>query len=120
MLSLFPSLLSWGQLSPFFIRLTLGAVLLYWAYASFKTKNISTWEKVFGYLEGIAGILLVIGLWTQAAALFAGIKLVVCLVGKIRRKQFLTDGVNYYLVLLILAISLLFTGAGFFAFDVPL
>jgi uncharacterized membrane protein YphA (DoxX/SURF4 family) len=120
MLSLFPSLISWSQLSPFFIRLVLGIVLLHWAYKAIRARNISSFEKIFGYLEGLAGILLVIGLWVQAAALFACIKLIICLGGKIRRKQFLTDGVNYYLILLVLAISLLLTGAGFFAFDMPL
>lgn len=120
MLSLFPSLLSWSQLSPFLIRLTLGIVFIFWAYRSFKSKEISSTEKVFGYLEGVAGILLIIGLWVQAAALFACVKLAFCLVGKIRRKMFLTDGINYYILLLVMAISLLITGAGFFAFDLPL
>lgn len=120
MLSLFPSLLSWSQLSPFFIRLVLGLVFIFWAYKSFKNKSLSTPEKVFGYLEAIAGILLIIGLWVQGAALFACIKLIVCLIGKIRRKQFLTDGINYYALLLVMAISLLLTGAGFFGFDLPL
>ncbi len=120
MLSLLPSLLSWNQLSPFLIRITLGAVLIFWSYRAFKDKGLSNSEKAFGYVEGITGILLIIGLWTQGAAIVACIKLIGCLIGKIRRKQFLTDGVNYYVILLVMAISLLLTGAGFFGFDLPL
>ncbi len=120
MLSIFPSLLAWEQLSPFIIRIALGAVFLYWSHKAIKNKKLSSIEKIFGYLEGVAGILLIVGIWTQAAALFACIKLAGCLFGKIRHRQFLTDGVNYYLILLVMAISLLLTGAGFFAFDIPL
>ena len=120
MLSLLPSLLSWNQLSPFLSRVTLGVVLIFWSYRAFKDKSLSTPEKAFGYVEGVTGILLVIGLWTQGAAIVACIKLVGCLIGKIRRKQFLTDGVNYYAILLVMALSLLLTGAGFFGFDLPL
>jgi len=120
MLSLFPSLLSWDQLSPFFIRITLGIVLIFWSYRAFKNKGLSTTEKIFGYVEGVTGILLVIGLWVQGAAVVACIKLVGYIIGKIRRKQFLTDGINYYVILLVMAISLLLTGAGFFSFDLPL
>ncbi|MEK7646323.1 MAG: hypothetical protein AAB381_01350 [Patescibacteria group bacterium] len=120
MLSLFPSLLSWGQLSPFILRIILGCVFLYWAYTAIRSKNISTIEYVFGYIEGVAGLLLIAGLWVQGAALVACIKLVGCIIGKIRTGAFLTDGVNYYLILLAIAVSLLLTGAGFFAFDLPL
>jgi len=120
MLSLFPSLLSWNQLSPFLIRVTVGIIFIFWSYRTFKNKGLSAPEKAFGYVEGVTGILLVIGLWVQGAAVIACIKLVSCLIGKIRRKQFLTDGVNYYVILLIMAISLLITGAGFFGFDLPL
>lgn len=119
-LSLFPSLLSWGLISPLLIRLTLGAVFLFWSYRAFRNKSASSQDKGVAIIEFLSGILLVIGLWTQAAALVILIDLIVRIVGKIMKKQFLTDGVNYYFVLLILALSLLVTGAGFLAFDLPL
>jgi len=76
--------------------------------------------KLVGLVEAIAGVLMVIGLWTQLAALVAGIDLVVRIGGRIKARAFLTDGVNYYVVLLVLAISLMVLGAGKMAFDLPI
>jgi hypothetical protein len=119
MVSLFPYLLSWSELSPLLIRLTLGAIMIYWSYKGLRT-NTDTTKKLLDVAQGLVGILLVIGLWTQIAALLAAIGFIVCIVGKIRTKSFLTDGVNYMLILLVLAISLLLTGPGLIAFDIRL
>ena len=117
MLSLFPTLLSWSQISPLIIRLTLGAVFLYWTYQAIASRPLSTQKKVIAFIEFITGALLVIGLWTQGAVIVVIINLVVRLVERVHKKAFLTNGVNYYLILLILAISLLVTGAGIWAID---
>jgi uncharacterized membrane protein len=119
MLSLFPELLSWSQLSPFLIRITLGLVLLYWAFQALRNSN-SGLGKLVGILEGIAAILLIIGMYVQGAALYAAIDLAIRLVGRIMNRSFLTNGINYYLILFVLAVSLLLTGAGLFAFDIAL
>jgi uncharacterized membrane protein YphA (DoxX/SURF4 family) len=117
MLSLFPSLLALEGFAPFLLRLTLSAVFLVWAAQ--KRKGGSR-DKQIAVLDLIVGILLIIGYLTQLAALVASIMLAVGLVKKIKNKKFLTDGVNYYLILLIIAITLLLTGPGFIAFDLPL
>ncbi len=120
MLSLFPSLLSFAPLAPFLIRLTLGIILILWTLQTFKNGSTTSSHKTISGIEGIAAILLIIGAWTQGAALFIVIDLIVRLIWKIRAKQFLTNGINYYLILLVLAVTLLLTGAGGFAFDYPL
>ena len=120
MLSIFPTLLSFTRLAPFMIRLALGLVFVFWAYKSYKGTKSSSKSKTIGTVEGIAGILLVIGMWTQLAALYAVIDLLVRLFDRFKNKAFLTDGVNYYLLLLVMALTLLVTGAGFLAFDLPL
>ncbi len=120
MLSVFPSLLSWQLVAPLIMRLALGAIFIHWAYRSFKNKNASAQKKAIGIVEGISGILLVIGLWTQVAALIAIVYLLVGIYHKISKKAFLTDGVNYYLVLLVIAVSIIVSGAGLIAFDLPL
>jgi len=121
MLSVFPSLLSWQELSPLLIRLVLGAVLIHWAYRGlFRATSPSVYLKALAVIEAIAGILIVLGLWTQVAAAAVAIDLVVRIVERVTKKAFLTDGVNYYLVLLVLALSLLVTGAGWWAFDLSL
>jgi uncharacterized membrane protein YphA (DoxX/SURF4 family) len=119
-LSLFPSLLAWGGLAPFLIRLALGAVFIVWSYAGIKNRSAGSADKIISIVEGVAGLLLVIGLWTQGVALFTVIDLLVRIAGKIKNRQFLTAGVNYYLVVIVLALSLLFTGAGMFSIDLPL
>ena len=118
MLSLFPSLLSWDQVSPLIIRVTLGAIFLYWAYKAVKQRPVSNDKKIVALIELVTGALLVIGLWTQAAAIAAVINLVVRLVERMQKKAFLTDGVNYYLILLVLALSLIVTGPGIWARDI--
>lgn len=120
MLSLFPSLLSWSQLSPFIIRLTLAAVLIVWAYGSFRNSGAKSSDKVIALIESLVALFLIFGHWTQGAALVAILDLLVRIGFKIRARQFLTSGINYYLIILVLAVSLLFTGAGLFASDMPL
>lgn len=120
MLSLFPSLLSWSQLSPTLIRIVLGAVLLYQSYHELRSGKVSTTTKAVGVIEALSGILLFIGLWTQLAALVIVVDLIIRLILKAKSRAFLTDGVNYYLLLLVLAVSLIFTGAGLWGFDLPL
>ncbi len=119
-LSVFPSLLAFEQISPLLIRLTLGVVLVYSAYRALSGTSLNIQKKSLHIIEALAGLFLILGLWTQVAALFATVDLIVRLIDKIIKKAFLTDGVNYYLILLVLAISLLFTGGGFLGFDRPL
>lgn len=120
MLSLFPTFLSWNQISPFLIRLVLGAVLIYWSYQRLSRSGLAARSRAVGILDAILGILFIIGLWTQVAAIIFGIDLVIRIVKKITERAFLTQGVNYYLILLVLCISLLVTGAGWWGFDLAL
>lgn len=122
MLSIFPSLLTYQEISPLIIRLVLGITLVYFGYQKTlgKGKSSGSNTKAYGVGEIITGAFLVIGLYTQLAALINVIILIIKIGHKINRKAFLTDGVNYYALLLAMALSLLFTGAGFLAFDLPI
>ncbi len=120
MLSIFPNLLSYNQLSPFLIRITIGIIMVYWAYSSFRTGDRDVKKMPIKVAEGMAGLLLIIGLFTQVAALIVSIDLLIRIFDKIMKKSFLTNGVNYYFIMLIMTISLLFIGAGLFAIDLPL
>ena len=122
MLSLFPSLLTYGQVGPLLIRLIVGITLLYFGYKKLMNKGTSSGSNAKGYgaVEILISIFLIIGLFTQLAALLNAIILVIKLGFKARDKAFLTDGINYYILLLVMAVSLIFTGTGFFAFDLPL
>lgn len=121
-LSLFPYLLSHQQLSPFIIRIVLGVTLAYFGYRKMLGQGQSSGSnsKTYGIVEIVVACFLIIGLWTQLAALLNAIILLIKIGFKIKEKKFLTDGVNYYVLLLTMAISLIFTGAGFLAIDYPL
>ncbi len=119
MLSLFPSFLSYGELAPFLLRITLAAVLIHWSYGLVKERKTGLLTTL-GLLEGVVGILLIIGLFTQLAAIVTALILLIKLIFKIRTKSLFTNGVNYYFILFIIAVSLLFLGAGAFSFDFPL
>ena len=122
MLSLFPSLLTYQQLGPFIIRVVLGITLAHFGYLKIKGRGKSAGSNsvTYGVIEVIIAAFLVIGLYTQLAALLNAAILVIKLALKARDKAFLTDGVNYYILLLAMAISLLFMGAGAFAFDLAI
>ena len=117
MLSLFPSLYQYELVAPFLIRIVLGGVFLHWAYREMKTSSSGSTKKLLGIVEGIVGLLLIIGFWTQGAALLGLIDLFIRTFERMQKRAFLTDGVNYYLILLVLAISVLVWGAGIFGFD---
>ena len=120
MLSLFPSLLSWQEASPLAIRVVLAAVLIHWAYRALRAPGTAAWARALAVVEGIAGALILIGFWTQLAAAVVALDLLVRIGERVAKKSFLTDGVNYYLILLVLALSLIVTGAGWWAFDLSI
>jgi uncharacterized membrane protein YphA (DoxX/SURF4 family) len=119
MLSLFPTLLAYDGFTPFLLRLTLGAVLIFWSYKKL-TNRIDIKVTLLGIIELISGILLIVGYLTQLAALIIAVILGIKIGFKIKNKSFLNDGVNYYLILFVISICILISGAGFIAFDLPL
>ncbi len=119
MLSLFPTLLAYDGFAPFLLRLVLGSIFIYWSYEKL-TKRVDVRTTIIGAIEFVSGGLLIIGYLTQLAALITGLILAIHLVFKIKNKSFLNNGINYYLILFIISICILISGAGFIAFDLPL
>lgn len=119
MFSFFPTLLSFQQISPLLLRLTLGIIFLYWAYKGFVKKDNKRGTALC-ILDFILGILFVIGLFTQLSAMIACVVLLIANIYKIKTGSFFTDGINYYFILFIISISLLITGPGLYSFDLPL
>lgn len=120
--SLFPYFLTYEQIAPLIIRIVLGITLAYFGYEKIKGRGKSSGSNsvIYGAAEVIIALFLIIGLFTQLSALLNSVILIIKIGYKIRNKAFLTNGVNYYLLLLTMAISLIFSGAGFLAFDLPL
>lgn len=122
MLSMIPSLLTYQQAGPLVIRLVLGITLLEFGWRKVRGKGDSSGSNsaVYGGIEMFISIFLIIGLFTQIAALLNIIILIIKLGFKARQGLLLSDGINYYILLLAMAVSLMFTGPGFYAFDLPL
>jgi uncharacterized membrane protein YphA (DoxX/SURF4 family) len=114
MLSLFPQILFLAPFSAFLIRVSL-AVLF--AGASWRhVAGTSLGMRVFAILEIAVAAALLSGAWTQLAALFGAVLILIGLfVPSLRSSARSTS-----LLALVMCLSLLVTGAGAVAFDLPL
>lgn len=114
-LSTFPELLTFGMIAPVLLRLSVGILIIYFGYKRyFKKWNGSS------IVYGLTGIFLILGLYTQIAAILGIL---------ILKFDFWTDRSEKkvsreYLIIAYLAvvilITLIITGPGFLAFDMPL
>ena len=127
MLSLFPSLLVFEGFTPLLLRLTLGAVFAFWAYGKLKDtsftnikKSMGSKEKIEGFYQAVISLSLIVGFLTQLSALLSLLFFGYKLFQKIQNKAFVTYGINYYLILFVISLAILISGAGFLAFDLPL
>lgn len=135
MLSLFPSLLDYNILAITLLRITLGGIFVWFAYTKVfreRAERIAFFEKIglspavlfFGFVTGIefvAGVLLVIGLFTQGATIAVGVLMTLATIIKWRTPDALPKNtIEFYILLAVASFSLLFFGPGIFAFDLPL
>ncbi|TSC84514.1 MAG: putative oxidoreductase [Parcubacteria group bacterium Gr01-1014_17] len=134
MLSVFPDLLAFGLFAPFLLRATLGLVFI--SFGKFKLGRGRTEKTAFfeslgwkpgsyvaatlGIIEIAVGVLLLIGLYTQIAALVAAIISLGALILKRKTTNGIESSSGFLTLLCIISLSLLVSGAGFFAFDFPL
>lgn len=131
--SLFPGLLAFAGFAPLILRLVLGLIFVVHGYPKlFKNftqtagffesvgiKPAKFWVFVVGVVEFFGGIALILGFAVQLAALLIAINMAVAIV-LVKFKQGLADGYEFDLALFAMALSLVFLGAGFYAFDLPL
>lgn len=114
MLALVPDLLFLSPFAAFLIRITVSALLLIAAYRHRTDATLSI--RLLAGTQAIVGVLLLLGVYTQACALFALVLALTSLITPNRRifpKSTLALGA-------VMATTLLITGAGPFAFDLPL
>lgn len=133
MLTPFPELLMLSFFAPFFLRVALGLVLFITAFHQIvdqkyqsKQRFVTIWPKygeqflwTASTIEIIIGLSFVAGFYTQYAALVA---ITFALYASFSKKyQKATErNVLFYILMLAISISLLLTGAGIFAYDIPL
>ncbi len=133
MLSLFPQLLVYSFFAPTLLRITAACIFFY--LVIFHTRNrkevareisvlsypVAIWvSSLFILIEFGVGLLLLIGLLTQLAAL---IGIIICLkIVLIKRGLRHISPLSHltYILLIITCLSLLISGAGAIAIDLPL
>ncbi len=133
MLNPFPYLLAFGILAPFVVRTTVGLFFLWSAREHYKRRAALRNEFAlrFGSVglpflvavliaEGAAGVSLLLGAYTQIGAIVAALLALRLLTCRGRLPSMLLVGKFSYALLLIMSATLLLTGAGAFAFDIPL
>ncbi len=134
MLNPFPELFTYSMLAPFFIRVLIGYIFINLGEALFKSEKkswvtlfetlriprpeIST--KIFGAIEFVVGIMFFVGFYTQIAALIAIFITFIEAYLEYKESSLLRRDIAFYLLLLAISMSLLFSGAGAFAIDIPL
>lgn len=127
MLNIFWQFLAFSMIGATILRLAVATSLLILGYKTFKAAKTlkkhtggQTFPKVIGTIEFISGLFILIGLWTQVFALIASVTAIILFL--IRRHYAATaiESRQFYLLLSLASLSILFFGAGIFAIDVPI
>jgi uncharacterized membrane protein YphA (DoxX/SURF4 family) len=134
MLNPFPELLMYSLLGPFILRVILGLIFIDLGLLKFRGEKerwltsfnalglrpADLFLPLYALLQIAGGLLLLVGLWTQVAALafviFSGIELYI----EWKARDILKRDIVFYLLVFVISLSLLLTGAGAYAIDIPL
>ena len=133
MLNPFPELLVLSFFAPLFLRVALGLVLFLTSFHQLIDKHEALsirfneiWPKhgtkivwSVGVIEVVVGLSFVAGFYTQIAAI-VGILFSLFVIFSKKYKQVMHRDISFYILMLAISLSLLVTGAGIFAFDIPL
>jgi len=114
-LSIFPDLLTFGLVGPLLLRIAVIIFITYLSLDRLKEKNI-----LIAIPSIITGILILLGLYTQIAAILGIIVISSDYMINKGSTQFGTERKLLYGIVKIILLSLLVTGPGFLAFDLPL
>ncbi len=134
MLNPFPELLAYSFFAPLLLRLVLGLLFIDLGLLKFKGEKqrwIASFDSlrlrpadlmvtVYGALQIAGGLMLIAGLWTQVAALFFVLSTGAELFIEWKTKEILKRDLVFYILTFVMALSLLVTGAGVYAIDIPL
>lgn len=124
MLNPFPDLLTYSLLAPFLLRVVAGLIFIDLGVLAFKNKkkvpSPALAVKIFGLIEIVGGVMFVLGFYTQIAALVLAIFTFVETYIEYRSPEILKRNLVFYILLLTISLSLLLSGAGAFAIDLPL
>ena len=144
MLNTFPDLLILGFFAPFILRVSVGLVFLLFGYNKLfknRTKIIVALQEnpasllflkqhivilsifvvwIFGIVEILVGIFFIVGYLTQIASLVSIVIILKTLYFRKHCPLFAPHSPLAYILLIAISLSLLISGAGALAFDLPL
>lgn len=134
MLNPFPELLNYALLAPLLLRLVVGLIFVDLGFLKFKSEKqrwMSSFEALglrptdlfvplYATLQVVGGVMLLVGLYTQVAALFFVLSTGTELYVEWKAREVLKRDMVFYLLVFVISLSLLFTGAGAYAIDLPL
>ncbi|HEY4526944.1 MAG TPA: DoxX family membrane protein [Candidatus Paceibacterota bacterium] len=133
MFSLFPQILFLGPAGIGLLRIVGGIYLIYIGYSLWSERGAVAQERfpIIGHipewlsmiaaaLQTALGILLIVGAWTQLAALLASIVALKCIVYARRYKKIIPLDRAASILLLAIFLALVVMGPGALAFDLPL
>lgn len=134
MLNPFPDLLTYSLLGPLILRLITGLIFIDLGVLAFKNEkgrwlaslsalkvpNPQLSLKILGTIEILGGIMLMAGFYTQVAALVLGLLTFAESYIEYKSPEILKRNFVFYTLLFCILLSLLLTGAGAFAVDMPL
>ncbi|MBU3668763.1 MAG: DoxX family protein [Candidatus Taylorbacteria bacterium] len=134
MLNIFPELLDYGFMAPSILRITIGILFVFLGYqkynshkehlseflSSIKINPARTIVQTLGGVEIVLGLLFITGTLTQIAALIALIITLVSIVLAVKQPDLKLRSVTEYILISVIATSLILSGAGFMAIDFPL
>jgi uncharacterized membrane protein YphA (DoxX/SURF4 family) len=132
--NLFPELFSYSLLAPLILRIVVGLVFLNLGFlklgkekkgwvASLSILNIKPagfFTTALGLIEIIGGFLLIGGAYTQVAALVLAVISTCELLVEYEEESILKRDIVFYLLLASICASLILSGAGLYAVDIPL
>lgn len=134
MFNVFPQLLTFGLIAPFLLRIFLVTWLVYVSFLLIKGRAVgflAYFESreyplarvvplLLAIIAGVTGLFLLFGVYTQLAAIITIFILATMLFIEHRSEQIMSFSTWFYVLAIIVCISLLFSGAGFFAVDYQL
>ena len=114
-LTMFPALLTYGLLAPFILRLSVGIIRLFAGIERYKKEY--KWTTI---LYVISSLMIIVGLYTQIAVIVAIILIKFDFYLEKKAGGLSREKTTLAVLMTMILISLLFTGPGFWAFDLPL
>jgi len=134
MLNPFPELLTFGLMAPFALRIVAGFLYIQFGFHKLTKKKeeksafftsiglrpgmLFVW--IIGLIELIGGIMLLAGFYTQIAAIALSIIMLGAVCIKLFKPNKLPGDLSFFILLFVVTLSFVFSGAGAFAFDLPL